>query len=272
VWSRQCDIGLGDHGGNRIASLEQCSSVSRVAPGQTVTSSIRPREVASIKVQYQVEGRSNGSVGPSLLEQTIAGASRRRSSAETEIRALVDATFDVIAATGSLDPPIRDILDAAQLSRQVFYRHFRSKDELLLVVLDESRQIVAAYLRKRVARVDGANAKLRAWIDGVMRQAQNPEASQRTRPFAVTGRRLEAQFPEQYALSQALLTQPLTDLIREGIEEGVFVSSRPEDDALIIYDATFLRQNRHLLLRTSPTRKTVDDIHDFAVRALRPMS
>jgi AcrR family transcriptional regulator len=197
-------------------------------------------------------------------------AKLEREAGETEIRALVDATFEVIAATGSLDPPIRDIFDAAHLGRQVFYRHFRSKDELLLVVLDESRHIVASYLAKRIAKVDGASAKLRAWIDGVLRQAQDPEAARRTRPFALTGRRLEAQFPEQYARSQLVLTQLLADVIRDGLDEGVFASRDPEQDAQIIYDAVFMRQNRHLLLRTVPTRQAGDDLHDFALRALRP--
>jgi AcrR family transcriptional regulator len=213
---------------------------------------------------------ADGAVRTSLKEQAIERAGRGRGSAEAEIQALVDATFDVIAATGSLDPPIRPILETAQLSRQVFYRHFGSKDELLLVVLDESRQIVAAYLRKRVARAEGPIAKLRAYIDGVLRQAQDAEASRRTRPFAVTGRRLEARFPEQYTRSQLVLTEPLACVIREGVQEGVFESRQTDEDAQIIYDAVFLCQNRHLLLQTTPTRKTVDDIHDFALRALRP--
>jgi hypothetical protein len=66
-----------------------------------------------------------------------------------------------------------------------------------------------------------------------------------------------------------VLTQPIADVIRAGMREGVFESRQPDEDAQIIYDAVFLCQNRHLLLRTAPTRKTVDDIHDFAVRALR---
>jgi len=206
----------------------------------------------------------------SLLQLAVERAKLERDSGEAEVRALVDATFEVIAATGSLDPPIRDIFDAAHLGRQVFYRHFRSKDELLLVVLDESRHIVASYLAKRIAKVDGASAKLRAWIDGVLRQAQDPEATRRTRPFAITGRRLEAQFPDQYARSQLVLTQLLTDVIGDGIDEGVFQSRRPEHDAQIVYDAVFMCQNRHLLLRTVPTRQAVDDLHDFALRALRP--
>jgi AcrR family transcriptional regulator len=225
----------------------------------------------AIDTRRDSQRRSNGAVGSSLLEQAIERAENDRESGEAEVRALVSATFDVIAETGSLDPQVREILRRAGLSRQVFYRHFASKDELLLVVLDESRQIVAAYLQKRVARVDGASAKLRAWIDGVLRQAQDPEAARRTRPFAVTGRRLEARFPEQFAKSQLVITKPLAEIIRAGIRERVFESRRPDDDAQIIYDAVFLRQNRHLLLCTAPTRKATDDLHDFALRALRPV-
>ncbi len=225
-------------------------------------------------MRVSVDGRSGrraaDGASSSLLQQAIERAAAQRDSGEAEVRALVDATFDVIAVTGSLDPPIRDIFLRAGLGRQVFYRHFASKDELLLVVLDESRQIVAAYLAKRIANAEGAVAKLRAWIDGVMRQAQHPEATRRTRPFAATDGRLVAQFPEEYAGSQLVLTRLLVDVIRDGIEEGVFASRRPAEDAQIIYDAVFLCQNRHLLLRTKPTRKTVDDLHDFAVRALRP--
>ncbi|HKA02837.1 MAG TPA: hypothetical protein VKD67_00870, partial [Acidimicrobiales bacterium] len=79
-----------------------------------------------------------------------------------------------------------------------------------------------------------------------------------------------ARFPEQYARSQRVLTEPLAEVIRGGVGDGVFESRQPDEDAQIIYDAVFLCQNRHLLLRTAPTRKTVDDIHDFALRALRP--
>src|SRR4051812_8946015 len=109
----------------------------------------------------------------SPLQQLLVEKVGERESAEVEIRALVAATFDVIATTDTVDVPIRDILDASGLSRQVFYRYFESKDELLVVVLGESRHILARYLADRMGRVQGADAQIRAWIDGVLRQAQN---------------------------------------------------------------------------------------------------
>ena len=165
-----------------------------------------------VSADRRSERRAPKRESSSLLHEAIDRAAAQRESGEAEVRALVDATFDVIAATGSLDPPIREIFVRAGLGRQVFYRHFASKDELLIVVLDESRQIVAAYLAKRIANADGAVAKLRAWIDGVMRQAQHPEASRRTRPFAVADGRLVARFPVQYAGSQSVLTRLLASL------------------------------------------------------------
>jgi AcrR family transcriptional regulator len=205
-----------------------------------------------------------------LIVQAAARAGIDRASAAAEIRTLVDATFDVIATKGSCDPQVRDILDRAKLSRQVFYRHFQSKDELLLVVLDESWRIVASYVSRRIARAEGAEAQLRAWIAGVLRQAQDADVSRRTRPFAITGRRLEAQFPKEFAQARQSFVGQLADVIDDGIREGVFESNRPVDDALIIHDAVFLRQNRHLVLGTYPTRKAVDQLHEFALRALRP--
>lgn len=204
----------------------------------------------------------------SLRERKIADSVERRPGAADEIDAFIAATFDVIANSGSLDPQIREILDEAGLSRQVFYRHFASKDELLLVVLDESRQIVARYLNKRIARVDGASARLHAWIDGVLRQANDAEASRRTRPFVITGNRLQMQFPLEYEGSKRVLVDPLVALISEGVACGEFVSTDPYGDAQVIYDATFARQNRFIADATVPTRRDTDQIFNFALRAL----
>ena len=62
---------------------------------------------------------------------------RRRLTAEDEVRRLIDACFELVQKTGQLEPRVGEIVAAAGLSNQTFYRYFRSKDELLLAVLDE---------------------------------------------------------------------------------------------------------------------------------------
>jgi len=79
-------------------------------------------------------------VEAALADRTLAP---RRDAYAAEVRRLIDAAFAVMRETGDIDPPVRDIVKAAGLSNQAFYRHFTSKDALLLAVLaDGHRQLV----------------------------------------------------------------------------------------------------------------------------------
>ena len=92
----------------------------------------------------------------SIDEHPIVQSAIRRALAprieayEEEVRRLVDATYRVIERTASVDPTVREILAEASLSTQAFYRHFRSKDELLVVLLDDGRQRLVDSLRRRM--------------------------------------------------------------------------------------------------------------------------
>ena len=57
------------------------------------------------------------------------------------------------------------------LSNQAFYRHFQSKEELLLAVLDQGGRQLDAYLRKRMAAQADPVDKVRAWVRGFAAQA-----------------------------------------------------------------------------------------------------
>jgi AraC-like DNA-binding protein len=75
-----------------------------------------------------------------LVQRAInRSLSERYASAAGEVGRIIDATYRVFERTGTFDPRVREILSEAGLSTQAFYRHFASKDELLLVVLDDGR-------------------------------------------------------------------------------------------------------------------------------------
>src|SRR5207237_8753121 len=109
---------------------------------------------------------------------------------------IVDSTSGLIARTGSVDPPLRDVLRETGLSTQAFYRYFQSKDELLLLLLDDGRRQLLGYLEHRVDRAATPEAGLRAWIEGVLAQADDPQAAARTRPFLANQDRLAEPLPE----------------------------------------------------------------------------
>jgi AcrR family transcriptional regulator len=192
----------------------------------------------------------------------------RLSDAQTaeHARRLVEAAFRVIAATGDAAPPVRAILREAGLSRQAFYRCFASKDELMATVLADGKRTLADYLAARVARARTPPEKVRAWVSGVMRQAQAPYAVERTRPFIVTSAGREP--VDERDDTERALARTLEDAIAAGAADGSFLSADPVADALVIHDFVLASMRRHLERDERPSRDDVCLLCDFALRGL----
>lgn len=202
--------------------------------------------------------------------QTFARRAIERSTAERqatyveEIKLLVDSTYKLIEKTGSFDPPLRDILKASGLSTQAFYKHFRSKDELLLVLLDDGRRQLLGYLQHRMDKAPAAAGRVRAWIEGVLAQAADPKAAKRTRPFVANQDRLADQFPAEQQASVDLLLDLLADAL--AALAGVACDRRLiRRDAEAIYHATFGALRAHLIYGTRPGSVEIDHLVEFCL-------
>ena len=191
---------------------------------------------------------------PRLTEDVIA----------EHARLLVEAAFRVVAATGDSSPSVRLILDEAGLSRQVFYRCFESSDDLMAAVLAEGSRILADYLRGRMAKARTPEDKVRAWVVGVMRQAET--ATERTRPF-ITSPHVPRN-GEALGGVGASFAGLLADAISEGVDAGLWTRDDPMADALIIQDFVFASMQRHLFQMRPPTSETIRRLADFAVNGL----
>ena len=119
----------------------------------------------------------------------------RRTQYAEEIQRVLEATYDLIEQTGNVDPSLRDILAASNLSTQAFYRYFQSKDELFLLLLDDGRRRLVGSLERRMNKATTAADRVRAWIEGVLAQASDTRAAGRTRPFLTDQDRLAEAFP-----------------------------------------------------------------------------
>jgi AcrR family transcriptional regulator len=205
----------------------------------------------------------------SLVERAITrGVSNRYAAAEEDVSRIIDATYRVIERTGTVDPRVRDILEEAGLSSPAFYRHFSSKDELLLVILDDGRRRLADYLAHRMAKAADGVGRVRAWIEGVVAQAVDRNAASRTRPFLANTSRLADQFPAEQESSQQLLLALLVDAVREARRDSVIVTDDPARDARAVFDLTFAFMERHVLAGTRPTAADVKHLVAFCERAL----
>jgi AcrR family transcriptional regulator len=147
-----------------------------------------------------------------VADRTLQG---RRESYASEVRRLIDAAFSVMRETGDIDPSVRDIVKVAGLSNQAFYRHFASKDALLLAVLADGHAQLIGYLNARIAKVHDPAGRVQAWIEGVMAQARDARAAEATRPFALNGARLAARFPDDFASQRAELLDTLSPSVRD---------------------------------------------------------
>ncbi len=194
--------------------------------------------------------------------------SARYDVAADEIARIVEAAYKVIERSGTVDPRVRDILAEAGLSTQAFYRHFPSKDDLLLVLLDDGRRRLRNYLQHRMEKATDPAARIRAWIEGVMAQAVDPAAAARTRPFISNLGRLTEQHPEQQQESVNTIVALLVAAVEEAMEAGTASSPDPGADALAIYHLTTGTMTSHVLARTTPTQDETDLLVSFALRAL----
>ena len=206
------------------------------------------------------------------LSQAVARRSLERSMAQRErsyrqeVQRIVDATYRVVARTGSFDPRLRDILTESGLSTQAFYKHFRSKDELMLVLLDDGRRRLVGYLAHRMEKANRPEQRIRAWIEGVLAQAADPDVAARTRPFLAHQDRLAEQFPEEQQQSVDLLVGLLADAISD--LPGARGAASARRDARAVYELTFATLHAHLSHGTRPTPAETDHVAQFCLKGI----
>jgi AcrR family transcriptional regulator len=154
-----------------------------------------------------------------------------------ERRRLLTAARAVLARRAWSHVKIEGILREAGLSRRAFYRHFESKDHLLLALLDEESAAGAA----RLTALSSADAhaapedRVFAWIDAVMRLVRVEDHARRTSLFAGLWNHLERDFPDEVSGFRERLLAPLVGALADGRQGGAFPGVDPHDDALAIY-------------------------------------
>lgn len=211
---------------------------------------------------------TRGDSRPLALRSVDRAIERRRATYEEEVRRLIQASFDLVRRHGDLEPRVSEIVAEAGLSNQAFYKHFRSKDELMLAVLDDGIRTLRSYLTHRMAKARSAEGRIRGWIDGVLEQALNSDAAPATRPFAMSRARLSERFPEEVAASEQQLSALLREAIEEALETGELAAADPERDAALIYNLAMGWLERKLADPGPVRRADADHLVAFAMRGL----
>jgi len=192
-----------------------------------------------------------------IAERSLA---ERRDAYAAEARRFIDAALTVMRRTGAIDPSVRDVVREAGLSNQAFYRHFESKDALLLAVLADGQHRLVSYVEHRISRIDDPPQQVRRWIEAVIEQARNPQAAAATRPFAANQSRLADLFPDEVAASRDELVNTLRPAV------GALGGNKY--DALFVHDLTMARMNDALLHGRTPERKEISRLVAFCLAGI----
>jgi AcrR family transcriptional regulator len=194
------------------------------------------------------------------VERALAS---RQQALVGEVNQIIEATYRVISRTESLDPPLREILREAGLSTPAFYRHFHSKDELLVGLVELGWETLRGYLAHQMSKTDDPVDQIAAWVRGMLAQAADAEAARRARPFTVNEPRLATLFPDEHRASRdslvALLVPPVEQLAPGG---------DPWPDARLAYFTVKAVQDDLLISRTRPSWDEADRLVAFVLAAL----
>jgi AcrR family transcriptional regulator len=143
---------------------------------------------------------------------------------------LLDAGLVVMRRNGYQDASVAEILQEAGVSVRAFYRHFATKDALLLALFYRDTDAVGEGLCRAVDQSSSPEA-VTAWLDGYLDVFYEPRRAARMAVLASPAARRAEGYEEALAYSQRVLTAPLADVLRKGNREKSLHSPRPEHDA-----------------------------------------
>jgi AcrR family transcriptional regulator len=179
-----------------------------------------------------------------------------------EVRRLLDAALEVMARCGTQSRPrVADIVAAAGLSNEAFYRHFRSKDALVTALLEDGSERLRSYLAHQLAKEPGPEGKVRRWVEGVLAQA-DPEIAATTLAVLWNG----SSAGGGMAAGRHFASAPLASLLYEPF--AALGSDSPELDASLAAHATLGMLSDCLWRRVEPTQAEIDRAIAFCVGAV----
>lgn len=212
-------------------------------------------------------GRTKEDGGADAIAARAArrAVARREKAYTDEVRRLLDAGMTVMEQAGTTaSPRVADIVRAAGLSNDAFYRHFASKEDLVSAIVEAGALRLAGYLLHQMSKEAEPAAQLRRWIEGVMSQASDPVVAEQTRAVLWNGSRVGDQAREVAGSGY----EPLTDLLLEPL--AALGSTDAARDAATIGHAAMGRMESLLWQRSSPSAADVDHLVRFCLAAVRP--
>jgi AcrR family transcriptional regulator len=202
---------------------------------------------------------SQNDVAARIAQRTLA---KRGADYASEIRRLLDAALEVMRQ-GEYRPRVADIVAAAGLSNEAFYRHFPSKDALIAALLEDGTERLASYVAHQMSKEPTPEGKVRRWVEGVLSQTREEIAATTLAVLWNSG-----SIGESFGSGRHSASIPMAALLHEPFAQ--LGSADPALDASLAAHATLGKIADYLWQRAAPSPAEIDHITEFCLRAIAP--
>lgn len=201
-----------------------------------------------------------GDLPARIAQRTLA---RRGAGYASEVRRLLDAALELMRRGGTTSRPrVADIVAAAGLSNDAFYRHFKSKDALVVALLEDGTDRLSRYVAYQMTKEPSPEGKVRRWVECVLSQTREEIAATTLAVLWNAGA-----VGESFAFSRHSASVPLAALLHEPF--GQLGCADPEVDAKLAAHAAIGTMSDYLWRRATPTEEEIAKITRFCLRAAR---
>jgi len=192
-----------------------------------------------------------------------------RDPADAEEASLITAAYRALVADGPRPVSVAEILSEAGLGTRAFYRHFRSKDELLLAMFRADSQRALAELEALVEAAPNPRTALEIWVDHSLALVYEPKRLRRVRVMVSEEVRRAAGYAAEWVRTTDARRRVLIKVLETGKGDGIFPASHPEGDAWAITAMLgHVIEERTYGLAGLSRKQARDHVLGFALRAL----
>lgn len=199
----------------------------------------------------------------SLAQEAIRRSlSRRQDAAENDVRRMIEVGRSLLSE-GS-NPRVADIVEAADLSNDAFYRYFQSKEDFVAAVVEDGGHRLLAYVERKMADHDDPEGRLRAALTAIMSQAGDAEIASATRNILASsiGRSQRA------TGARIRLEAAMSGLLRDSLSQ--IGSVDPDRDARSVAAMLMAQMENFLWDEHPPTDEDLEHILTFIKKAVAP--
>lgn len=205
---------------------------------------------------------SKEEISAQILEQNRSSIKvKKEKTVITNLIKIIDATLDICSKKSFQAMSIRDLSAASGLSRGALYSYFTSKEELLILILTQGRQIAYQVLKEQIPAEGNSREKLQI---AIKTHIYLSEVMSTWFYFNYIEARNLPKTEQKQVIENELETEKIfIDIIEEGKAEGVFVH---ENAVLVAAVIKAILQDWYLKRWKYRSRKiSVDDYADFVI-------